>query len=178
VKGDAVADRQPTATRNLDRYGGPALPWAEAHELLKSGPKGPTVGFFLGTVSPHGRPHVAGVGAVWHDGDLYFPSGPATRKSRNLDTNPASTIAVKLPGMDLTLAGEATRVTEPDLLAQVVELYRRLGWPAEVDGDALTAPYSAPSAGPPPWNLYRFRYATVVGLGTEAQGATLWSFGS
>lgn len=173
-----MADRRPTATRNLDRFGGPALSWAEAHELLKSGPKGPTVGFFLGTVCPNGRPHVAGVGVVWHDGDLYFPSGPGTRKSRNLEANPASTIAVKLSGMDLTLEGEAARVTDPDVLEPVAGVYRQLGWPAEVDGDAFTAPYSAPSAGPPPWNLYRFRYSTVVGLGTETQGATLWRFGS
>jgi hypothetical protein len=121
------------------------------------------VGFFLGTVGRDGHPHSAGVGVVWHDGDLYFTSGPATRKSLNLATNPASTFAVKLPGMDLTLEGEAVRVSEPALLEKVAAIYRDLGWPAQVQGDTYTAPYSAPSAGPPPWHLYRFRFHTGGG---------------
>ena len=50
---------------------------------------------------------------MWHDSDLYFTSGPGTRKAPNLASNPACTISVKLPGMDLTLDGEAARVTEP-----------------------------------------------------------------
>jgi hypothetical protein len=46
-----------------------------------------------------------------------------------------------------------------------------------VEGDALTAPFSAPSAGPPPWHVYRFTFATVVGVATEEPyGATRWSF--
>jgi hypothetical protein len=44
--------------------------------------------------------------------------------------------------------------------------------------DALTAPYSAPTAGPPPWHLYRFTFHTVVGLSTtEPDGATHCRFG-
>ena len=102
-----MTDRQPSEVTNLDRYGDPALPWSRAHDLLASGPKGPLAGFFLGTVRPDGRPHAAGIAAVWHDGDLYFTSGPRTRKARNLASNPACTIAVKLPGLDLTLDGTA-----------------------------------------------------------------------
>jgi len=172
-----MTDRQPTETTNLDRYGDPALPWGRAHDLLANGPKGPLVGFFLGTVRPDGRPHAAGIGAVWYDGDLYFTSGPGTRKARNLASNPACTISVKLPGLDLTLEGDAARVSEASVLDPVAGIYRELGWPAEVAGDAFTAPYSAPSAGPPPWHLYRFVFHTVIGLGTaEPNGATRWRF--
>jgi hypothetical protein len=172
-----MTERQPTETTNLDRYGGGTLPWSLARELLADGPKGPMVGFFLGTVRPDGRPHAAGIGAVWHDGDLYFTSGPGTRKSRNLATNPACTISVKLAVMDLTLAGEASRVTDAGTLETLAALYREIGWPAEVAGDGFTAPYSAPSAGPPPWHLYRFTIDTAVGLKTEApNGATCWRF--
>lgn len=172
-----MTDRQPTETVNLDRYDNPALAWSRAHELLAHGPKGPMAGFFLSTVRPDGRPHVAGVGAVWDDGDLFFTSGRDTRKSRNLAHNPACTISVKLPGMDLTIDGQATRETDPTVLEKVAAIYRDLGWPAEVAGDAFTAPFSAPSAGPPPWQLYRFGYDTVVGLSTaEPHGATRWRF--
>jgi hypothetical protein len=135
------------------------------------------VGFFLGTVRPDARPDAAGVGAVWHDGDLYFTSGPATRKARNLTSNPACTISVKLTGLDLTLSGTAVRTAEPAILDRVASIYRDIGWPAEVAGDGFTAPYSAPSAGPPPWHLYRFTFHTAVGLGTaDPPGATRWRF--
>src|SRR5579863_3478806 len=114
-----MTDREPTATVNLDRYGNPVLPWSRAHDLLESGPKGPLVGFFLGTVRRNGRPHVAGIGAVWHNGHLYFTSGPGTRKARNLAVNPYCTVAVKFPGLDLTLEGEATRVIDSTVLEKI-----------------------------------------------------------
>jgi hypothetical protein len=171
-----MTDREPTDVTNLDRYGNEVLAWSRPRELLRS-ERGPEVGFFLGTVGPDGRPHATGIGPVWHDGDLYFTSGPGTRKARNLAANPACTIAVKLTGMDLTIDGEATRTTEPAVLEQVAAIYREVGWPAEVAGDAFTAPFSAPTAGPPPWHLYRFAFHTVVGLGTvEPHGATRWRF--
>jgi hypothetical protein len=67
---------------------------------------------------------------------------------------------------------------EPAILERVASIYRHIGWPAEVTGDAFTAPHSAPSAGPPPWHLYRFTFHTVVGLSTaEPNGATRWRFG-
>lgn len=41
----------------------------------------------------------------------------------------------------------------------------------------IVAPYSAPSAGPPSWDLYRFTFDTVIGLaGAEPYGATRWRF--
>jgi hypothetical protein len=173
-----MTDRQPTETTNLDRYGDLALPWSRAHDILAAGAQGSATSWFLGTVSPDGRPRAAGVGVVWFDGDLYFTSGPGTRKSRNLAANPSCTIAVKLEGLDVVFEGEARRVTDTDTLGRLVALYRAGGWPAEVDGDAFTAPFSAPSAGPPPWHLYRCTYHTVFGVATtKPNGATRWRFG-
>jgi hypothetical protein len=131
----------------------------------------------LATTRPDGRPHAAVVGARWFDGDIYFTSGPGTRKSRNLAANPACTVTVRLAGMDLILEGEATRVTDRPILERLAGLFRAGGWPAEVEGDAFTAPYSAPSAGPPPWYLYRFAFHTAFGVaGAEPHGATRWRF--
>jgi hypothetical protein len=172
-----MTDREPTATTNLDRYGSPALPWSRPHDLLAAASAGPETPFFLGTVRPDGRPHAASVGAAWHDGDLYFTSGPGTRKSRNLAANPACTISVRLEGIDLVLEGTAARITDRPTLEQLAALYSAGGWPAEVEGDAFTAPYSAPSAGPPPWQLYRFTFHTAFGVTTaEPYGATRWRF--
>ena len=84
---------------------------------------------------------------------------------------------MSLEGIDLVFEGEARRITEPETLSALAELYTTLGWPVAVAGEAFTAEYSAPSAGPPPWDLYRFRFHTVYGVATEEpSGATRWRF--
>jgi hypothetical protein len=172
-----MTDREPLEVTNLDRYGSPPLAWSRPRDLLAAGTPQPGTPFFLATSRPDGRPHAAGIGALWLDGDLYFTSGPGTRKARNLASNPASTISVRLEGIDLVLEGEATRVVDRPTLERAAGRYREGGWPAEVEGDAFTAPFSAPSAGPPPWHLYRFRFHTAFGVATaEPYGATRWRF--
>jgi hypothetical protein len=172
-----MTDRAPVEVTNLDRYGSPPLPWSRPHDLLVANPAQPGRSYFLGTSRPDGRPHAAGIGALWHDGDLYMTSGPGTRKARNLTANPACTVSVGLEGIDLVLEGEAVRVTDQPTLEQLARRYREVGWPAEVEGDAFTAPFSAPSAGPPPWHLYRFTFHTVFGVAAaEPYGATRWRF--
>lgn len=161
-------------TKNLDIYGGAPIPWSRARDAL-AGNHGPGTTFFLGTVRPDGTPHAAGVGAMWVDDALWFTSGPGARKARNLAANPACTISCRLVGIDLVLEGRAERVTDAAALERVAAAYREAGWPAEVDGDALTAPYSAPSAGPPPWHLYRLELHTGFGVATaEPFGASRW----
>jgi pyridoxamine 5'-phosphate oxidase-like protein len=163
-------------TKNLDIYGHAPLEWSRARDALATG-NGPESAYFLGTVRPDGTPHAAGVGAVWADDTLWVVTGPRTRKARNLAANPACTVSCRLRGIDVVLEGRAERVTDPDTLERVAAVYRGVGWPAEVDGDAFTAPYSAPSAGPPPWHVYRVTLHTAFGVATEEPaGATRWRF--
>lgn len=172
-----MTGREPVEATNLDRYDNPALPWSRADEALGASMPSQTVTSFLGTVRPDGRPSAAGVGAVWLDTHVYFTSSPDARKARNLAANPACTFSVRLEGIDIVAEGEAARVTDQDTLKKVSAIYREAGWPAEVTGDAFTAPFSAPSAGPPPWHLYRMRISTVFGVATrEPHGATRWRF--
>jgi hypothetical protein len=71
----------------------------------------------------------------------------------------------------------AERVTDEATLQRVAKRYAVQGWPATAEGDALTAPYSAPSAGPAPWNLYAVKPVTIFGLLTAGTGgATRWRF--
>lgn len=173
-----MPDRQPIETTNLDIYGDAQLPWSRPRDLLEAGPPQPGTTFFLATTGPDGRPHAAGVGVFWHDGDLYFNSGPGTRKARNLERSPACAISVCLDGIDLVLEGEAIKVDEPELMETFAESARESGWPVEVKDGRLTAPFSAPSAGPPPWDVYQFRFHTGFGVATrEPNGATRWRFG-
>jgi hypothetical protein len=171
-----MTNRQPTDSKNLDQYGNPPLDWDQVRALLDAQSESDHPAW-LGTVDPDGRPHAAGVGTVWFDGDMYFVSGPGTRKSRNIAGNPAVSIATSLKGMDVVLEGDASQVTDPDILEKLAERYRAEGWPVEVEGTSFIAPYTAPSGGPPPWNLYRLTAHTVYGVGGEnAPQATRWSF--
>ena len=160
--------------KNLDIYGAKPLPWSRALKQLSSSTAGT---YWLATTRPDGRPHVAGVGALWVDGKIYFVSGSRTRKSRNLEANPSCVVSVSLTGVDLVLEGRAIRVTDRPTLLRLAKRYAAQGWPASVSGAAFTAEYSAPSAGPPPWNLYVVKATTVFGVSTaEPSGATRWRF--
>lgn len=173
-----MAGMDPKETKNLDTYGNEPLPWSRALSAVKNIAREQDATWFLGVTDPDGSPHAAGVGAIWLDGDLFFVSGPRTRKSKDLATQPAATLAAHLQGIDLVFEGTTKRITDEATLERVATFYRdEAGWPAEVAGDAFTAPYSAPSAGPPPWNLYRFDYDTVYGVaGAEPWGASRWRF--
>src|SRR4029450_6714750 len=99
-------------TKNLaDLYGLDPIPWSRALQALES-PERPNDTHFLATTRPDGRPHVAGVGAVWDSGKAYFVSGAGTRKSRNVAQNPNCAIAMSLTGIDIVIEGIAERVTD------------------------------------------------------------------
>ena len=69
-------------------------------------------------------------------------------------------------------------MTDNETLERLAARYRDVGWPVHVEGDAFTAPFSAPSAGPPPWHLYRVTFDTCFGVASaEPHGATRWRFG-
>ena len=167
--------KEPTH-KNLDIYGAKPIPWSRALKQLGSGAAGT---YWLATTNPDGSPHVAGTGALWVDGKVYFVSGTRTRKSRNLAGNPRCVFSVSLPGLDLVLEGTAILVADRPTLLRLAKRYAAQGWPASVSGAALTAEYMAPSGGPPPWNLYVIRPSTAVGVSTgKPGGATRWRFES
>ncbi len=160
--------------KNLDIYGAKPIPWSRALKQLEASAHGT---YWLATTHPDGRPHVAAVGALWIDGKIYFTTGSRTRKGRNLAANPKCVVSVSLTGIDLVLEGSAVRISDRPTLLRLAKRYAAQGWPASVSGAALTAEYSAPSAGPPPWNLYVVRPSTAFGVASaEPSGATRWHF--
>lgn len=171
---------EPTSERNLDGYGTPIIEWARVRQVLEEqqtqapGTGGPARHtHWLTTTNPDGSPHVMPLGVVTLGGSWYFTSGPGTRKSRNISRDPRCVISVATHPFDLVVEGRAERVVDAAELTTVAEAYAAHGWPASVAGDALTAEFSAPSAGPPPWNVYRVAPSTVFALGTaEPYGAT------
>jgi hypothetical protein len=115
---------------------------------------------------------------MWHDGAFWFETGKLTRKGRNLARDPRCTLTLALRELDLVVDGEAHLVTDPATVTELARLWAE-DWPCEVDqsGTALTAPFSAPSAGPPPWHVYRIDASGATALQTvEPGGATRWTF--
>ncbi|MGY1773213.1 pyridoxamine 5'-phosphate oxidase family protein [Blastococcus sp. SYSU D00813] len=135
--------------------------------------------FWLATTDADGRPHVTGIGALWVSGAFHFETGETTRKARNLARDPRCSLSVATDEFDLVVAGVADVVDDPAVVADTAARWAADGWPCRVDdsGTALTAEFSAPSAGPPPWRVHRLtpRRATAL-LTVEPGGATRWRF--
>lgn len=175
-----MTEQQPTASRNLDGYGAPTIAWERVRDAMTGdltqapgtgGPDRHT--HWLATINPDGTPHVMPVGVFNLEGTMYFTSGPGTRKSKNLVRDARCVITVATHPFDVVAEGSAQRVTDPHELEVVAAAAAAGGWPARVDGDALTAEFSAPAAGPPPWYVHRVEPTTVFALGTaEPYGAT------
>jgi pyridoxine/pyridoxamine 5'-phosphate oxidase len=110
---------------------------------------------WLATVNEDGSPHVTAVGALWLDGTFWFQTGTRTRKARNVTRDPRCSIAVSINDADLVLEGDAARVTDPGAVARIAKAWADGGWPAEPDesGAGISAPFNAPSQGPPPWHV-------------------------
>jgi PPOX class probable F420-dependent enzyme len=167
-----------------DIYGTPLIEWSKIEDRLGQGvTQGPGTGgpnrhtCWLATINPDGRPHVTGIGALWTDGTFWFETGRNTRKGRNIARDPRCTLSVATQEFDLVVEGEAHLVTEPTTVAAMAARWAAEGWPATVDetGSALTAEYSAPSAGRPPWFVYRITPNRATALLTvEPGGATRW----
>ena len=134
---------------------------------------------WLATTNEDGTPHVTAVGAIWLDGSFWFQTGAGTRKGRNVERQPRCSVALSIRDADVVIEGDAARVTDPEMVARIATAWADDGWPAEPDesGTGITAPFNAPSQGPPPWNVYRIapRSATVV-LGVEPGGLTRFRF--
>jgi hypothetical protein len=162
----------------------PPVEWAAISEKLEAGSAPAPDAHnarttWLTTVNRDGSAHVTAVGAIWLEDTYWFQTGEGTRKARNIERDPRCSIAVSIRDADMVLDGDAVRVTVPSMVASAAKAWADQGWPAEPaeGGTGITAPFNAPSQGPPPWNVYRIapRSATVV-LGIEPGGLTRFKF--
>jgi PPOX class probable F420-dependent enzyme len=173
------------ATNLADLYDLPVLEWAVIEARLDGGfEQAPGGGgpdrhtCWLTTLNADGSPHVTAVGAIWVDGTFWFATGAGTRKGRNVARDPRCALSLATREFDLVVEGTAAQVTDPATVAARAADWAAGGWPARVDdsGTALTAEFSAPSAGPPPWHVYRIDPRSMTALATiEPGGATRWT---
>jgi nitroimidazol reductase NimA-like FMN-containing flavoprotein (pyridoxamine 5'-phosphate oxidase superfamily) len=175
---------QPIYEKNLDGYGAPLISWTKVLARLEQGftqipgsggPDRHTC--WLATVNPDGTPHVMPLGILWAEDTLCFSAGASTRKAKNLMRSPHCVITVATYDYDLVVEGEAARVTDEARLQHIADLNAAAGWHPTVRDGSFYAEYSAPSAGPPPWDVYEVTPGTIFALGTsEPYGATRWRF--
>src|SRR4051794_28313140 len=174
------------ATNLADLYELPLVDWTRIESRLVEGfTQAPGTGgpnrhtCWLATINADGSPNVNGIGAAWVDGAFWFETGQSTRKGKNLARDPRCTLSLAADEFDLVVNGTAELVTDRAAVADMAERWAAEGWPARVDesGMAFTAEFSAPSAGPPPWHVYRLtpRAATALSI-AEPGGATSWRF--
>ena len=167
----------PVETTSLGlRYALAARDWADAHRQLTDAVAIRTT-TWLSTVNADGRPHAAAIGALFVEGAWWFTSSPGTRKSRDLAANARCSVSTATAGMDIAVEGRAERITDRATLDRMAAVYASQGWPATATDEGFTADYSAPSAGPPPWYLYRLEPEVAFAVATaEPHGATRWRF--
>lgn len=129
---------------------------------------------------PDGGPHVRPVLAVWVDGALHSTTNPTARKGRNLARDSRCVITVGSDGLDLVVEGQAAKVSDEAKLQRVADVYTsKYEWPVTVRDGAFDAEYGAPTAGPPPYEVYEVTPAVVFGFGTDetfAPRSTRWRF--
>ncbi len=149
-------------------------PWEEARRRLAE-----AGWFWLATIHPDGRPHVRPVLAVWLDGALYFASGANTRKRKNLVADPRCTLTTADDEAHMVVEGTAIRVWDEVTLRRVAEAYAtKYDWRVTVRDGAFDAEYGAPTAGPPPYEIYEVMPKTIFGFGAnESFSPTRWRFG-
>jgi hypothetical protein len=114
---------------------------------------------------------------VHHPGSDDLPA--ASPPERNLARDPRRSIAVSIRDADVVIEGDAARVTDPGALTRIAKAWADNSWPAEPDdsGPGITAPFNAPSQGPPPWNVYRSEpRPAIVALAADPGGLTRFRF--
>jgi hypothetical protein len=170
---------------NLGKADGlPPVEWATLVEKLNAGSAPAPEALnsrttWLSTVNDDGSPHVTPVGAIWLDGTYWFQTGSGTRKAHNVARDGRCSISLSIRDADVVIEGEAVRVTEQAAVARAAQAWADQGWPAEPDesGTGITAPFNAPSQGPPPWGVYRIELRSAIAtLTAEPGGLTRFVF--
>lgn len=141
---------------------GDPLAWDDVTGMLRS-----EAPFWLSTQHPDGSPRTRPVLAVWLDGVPHLAASPGSRKSADLRRDPRCTLAVSGAGLDVVVEGRAAVVLDGAALDAVAGAYARdYGWQVEVRVGALWAE-GAPTAGPPPYAVWRVEPAVAYAFGTD-----------
>jgi hypothetical protein len=157
-------EQAPERERSLIGEGSATTSWVVARERLANPEHQRTC--WLATTRPDGRPHLMPVIGFWIDGAMHVIAGEGTRKARNIAADGRCVIATTsttLPSFDIVIEGHAAAITDDATVRQVADFLSGKAWPLEAKGDKVHGPH-APTAGPPPYTIYRIVPSKVFGL--------------
>jgi Pyridoxamine 5'-phosphate oxidase len=142
-------------------------PWSRAEQTLESART-----YWLSSVRPDGRPHVAPVWCVWLGNTMYFSTGSESRKAKNLEAGGHCAVSVEAGSTHVVVEGHARRVMDEATLRMMTEAYaRKYDWPLQVREGAV---FDAEGNGGP---VYAVVPSVIFGFGEEATfTATRWRF--
>ena len=167
-----MAEKAPAAEQPYLAGDTTPTPWAEARERLAEADT-----YWLATVRQDGLPHLAPLLAVWVDDALHFVASRTSRKATNLAHDAHCVIATRREALDLVVEGTVAKVSQEARLHRVAEVYMtKYEWPVTVRDGAFYAD-GAPSAGPPPYEVYEVIPTTAFGFPwDETFNPTRWRF--
>jgi nitroimidazol reductase NimA-like FMN-containing flavoprotein (pyridoxamine 5'-phosphate oxidase superfamily) len=169
-----MADREPLSAEAMVTGAATPTSWATAWGHLE----GASATYWLATVRSNGVPHVMPVLAVWVDGRLFLCAGKGTRKAKNLALNARCVVTVEAEPIDLVVEGEAAKVRDAATLRRVADAYASTyDWHVTVRDGGFHDTEGAPTAGPPPYDVYEVMPTVAFGFGTdETFVPTRWRF--
>jgi hypothetical protein len=167
-----MPENEPAAKLLVDTDDGNPIPWAKALRQLSESDT-----YWLATVRPDNRPHLMPVLAVWLDNALHFCANADSRKAKNIAREPHCVLSAEHHKLHLVVEGKAQWVRDNELLLRVAGGFgAKYGWDVSVRERAFYAE-GAPTAGPPPYQVYQVIPSTIFGFGTDdAFNATRWRF--
>jgi nitroimidazol reductase NimA-like FMN-containing flavoprotein (pyridoxamine 5'-phosphate oxidase superfamily) len=123
--------KAPKASRPLlpKVYGVPegmtgSVSWAWAQKRLTA-----SHNYLITTVRPEGRPHAMVIWAIWLDNAYYFSTGEATRKAKNLATNPNCVVCNENIEEAVIVEGKARPIEPAEVPKAAFEHYlKKYGW--------------------------------------------------
>jgi len=171
---------QPTTEldRNFSTDGATACPWADALAILETAET-----FWLSSVRPDGRPHVATLLAVWLEGAMHIRTGVTERKAKNLAGDPRVVLTTGCntqTGLDVVVEGEAVRLTDdamPQRLADAWVAKYGEGWRFTVRDGAFHHGAGAIQDEASKAYVFRIDPTTVIGFSKgDVFSQTHWRF--
>lgn len=117
----ATIQPETTLDKHFSSANATARPWADALAILETAET-----FWLSTVRPDGRPHVATLLAVWLDGAMHICTGVTERKAKNLAGNPRVVLTTGCntqTGLDVVVEGKAVPLTDDATLQRLADAW-------------------------------------------------------
>jgi hypothetical protein len=157
-------ERTPQSQQSLTGDQSRTTPWEFARDRLANPERQQTS--WLATVQRDGRPHLMPIIAFWIDDAFHFVAGEGTRKAMNVAADRRCAIATgstKLPSIDIVAEGRAEALDDEEAVRRIAEVLNSNNWPLEARGVEVYGPH-APTAGPPPYRIFRMTPSKVFGL--------------